>query len=167
MPRRGRSCRNEYWSVRIAMRAAAYSLAASDLADAHRAHFPTVLIGNQIAEYLRPVLRLAAAPEALILSSSARVAAGSAQRLPSCTGASRRLPGAAGDGKTRRQAIGDVGGIHGARLCCAQPTVGLLSRPYLTFLGTGEGMRSRLALLMGLAQRRNWPQRRSLVRSLS
>jgi hypothetical protein len=33
---------------------------------------------GRIAEYLRPVLRLAAAPEALILSSSARVAAGSA-----------------------------------------------------------------------------------------
>jgi hypothetical protein len=64
------------------------------------------------------------------------------------------LPGAAGYGKTRHQAIGDVGGIHGARLYCAQPTVGLLSRPHLTFLGTGEGMLSRLALLMGLAQRR-------------
>jgi hypothetical protein len=35
------------------MRAVAYSLRSSDLADDHHAAFPTVLIGNHFAEYLR------------------------------------------------------------------------------------------------------------------
>jgi hypothetical protein len=40
-------------SARISMHSVAYSSALFNLADDHRAHFSSVLVGNQIADYLR------------------------------------------------------------------------------------------------------------------